>query len=61
MMASALAIWWGCSQREPGDDVTTRLLHHQAALTDEEMVHQLLALYGAGIEPMLNLVSIRCG
>ncbi|MBC7301158.1 MAG: cytochrome P450 [Nocardia sp.] len=56
LLASALADLVGLRQREPGDDVATRLLQHRAALTDEEMVHQLLVLYGAGIEPMLNLV-----
>ncbi len=56
LLASALSDLVSLRQREPGDDVATRLLHHPAALTDEEMVHQLLVLYGAGIEPMLNLV-----
>ncbi len=56
LLATALADLVGLRQREPGDDVATRLLQHRAALTDEEMVHQLLVLYGAGIEPMLNLV-----
>lgn len=56
LLASALSDLVELRQREPGDDVATRLLHHPAALTDEEMVHQLLVLYGAGIEPMLNLV-----
>ncbi|MFC9660541.1 cytochrome P450 [Nocardia sp. NPDC127606] len=56
LLASALADLVGLRQREPGDDVATRLLQHPATLTDEEMVHQLLVLYGAGIEPMLNLV-----
>ncbi|MGY0498651.1 cytochrome P450 [Nocardia sp. FBN12] len=56
LLAAALADLVGLRQREPGDDVATRLLQHHAALTDEEMVHQLLVLYGAGIEPMLNLV-----
>lgn len=56
LLASALSDLVALRQREPGDDVATRLLHHPAALTDEEMVHQLLVLYGAGIEPMLNLV-----
>lgn len=56
LLATALADLVALRQREPGDDVATRLLHHPAALTDEEMVHQLLVLYGAGIEPMLNLV-----
>ncbi|WP_410875654.1 cytochrome P450 [Nocardia sp. A7] len=56
LLATALADLVGLRQREPGDDVATRLLQHPAALSDEEMVHQLLVLYGAGIEPMLNLV-----
>ncbi|WP_336082085.1 cytochrome P450 [Nocardia sp. SSK8] len=56
LLASALSDLVVLRQREPGDDVATRLLHHPAALTDEELVHQLLVLYGAGIEPMLNLV-----
>ncbi|MFC4372822.1 cytochrome P450 [Nocardia halotolerans] len=56
LLASALADLVGLRKREPGDDVATRLLHHPAALTDDELVHQLLVLYGAGIEPMLNLV-----
>ncbi|GAB4585805.1 cytochrome P450 family protein [Nocardia sp. IFM 10818] len=41
---------------QPGDDVTTRMLHHPADLTDTEMVHQLATLYGAGIEPQQNLI-----
>ncbi|WP_433598926.1 cytochrome P450 [Nocardia sp. CA-135953] len=41
---------------EPGDDITTRMLRHSAALTDTEMVHQLGTLYGAGIEPQRNLI-----
>lgn len=40
----------------PGDDITSRLLAHHAGLSDEEMVHQLVVLYGAGIEPMLNSI-----
>ncbi|MRH91741.1 cytochrome P450 [Nocardia sp. SYP-A9097] len=40
----------------PGDDVTTRLLRHPAELTENEMVHQLATLYGAGIEPQQNLI-----
>ncbi|MEV6561530.1 cytochrome P450 [Nocardia sp. NPDC051756] len=40
----------------PGEDVTTRLLTHQVALDDLELVHQLVVLYGAGIEPLQNLI-----
>ncbi|WP_039799817.1 cytochrome P450 [Nocardia araoensis] len=41
---------------DPGDDITTRMLRHSSGLTDTEMVHQLGTLYGAGIEPQLNLI-----
>ncbi|MFJ3207955.1 cytochrome P450 [Streptomyces flaveolus] len=42
---------------KPGDDVTSWLMQHQARLTDEEMVHQLALLLGAGAEPLRNLVG----
>ncbi|MGW2825569.1 cytochrome P450 [Streptomyces sp. NPDC001443] len=41
----------------PGDDVTSWLMKHPAALTDEEMVHQLALLLGAGAEPLRNLIA----
>ncbi|MGW0883699.1 cytochrome P450 [Streptomyces sp. NPDC002671] len=41
----------------PGDDVTSWLMQHQARLTDEEMVHQLALLLGAGAEPLRNLIG----
>ncbi|MFI9508672.1 cytochrome P450 [Nocardia sp. NPDC052566] len=41
---------------DPGDDVTTRMVHHPSELSDTEMVHQLATLYGAGIEPQQNLI-----
>ncbi|MEU1523684.1 cytochrome P450 [Nocardia rhamnosiphila] len=41
---------------EPGDDVTTRLLHHSAALDATEMTHQVIALYGVGMGPMQSLI-----
>lgn len=40
----------------PGDDVVTRLLQDPAELDDEEMLHQVLSFYGAGIEPLQNLI-----
>ncbi|WP_077797337.1 cytochrome P450 [Streptomyces sp. JHA26] len=42
---------------KPGDDVTSWLMQHQAALSDEEMVHQLALLLGAGAEPLRNLIG----
>ena len=44
-------------RRHPADDITSRLLAHSAQLTDEEMSHQLVTLYGAGIEPLTNLIA----
>ncbi|MGW0179665.1 cytochrome P450 [Nocardia sp. NPDC003345] len=41
---------------EPGNDVATRLLQHETGLSDEELIHQLVTLYGAGIEPPHNLI-----
>ncbi|RDI69214.1 cytochrome P450 [Nocardia pseudobrasiliensis] len=42
---------------EPGDDVTSRLAHHPANLSDEEMLYQLVSFYGAGLEPQQNLIT----
>lgn len=42
---------------EPGDDVTSRMAHHPANLNDEEMLYQLVSFYGAGLEPMQNLIA----
>ncbi|MFD7319793.1 cytochrome P450 [Streptomyces sp. NPDC059875] len=41
----------------PGEDVTSWLLQHQARLTDEEMVHQVALLLGAGTDPLGNLIG----
>ncbi|WP_308188395.1 cytochrome P450 [Nocardia australiensis] len=41
----------------PADDVTTRMVQHPAGLSDEEMVHQLVLLFAAGVEPPLNLIA----
>ncbi|RPE33704.1 cytochrome P450 [Kitasatospora cineracea] len=41
----------------PGEDVASWLLQHHAKLTDEEMVHQLSLLLGAGVEPLGNLLG----
>lgn len=40
----------------PGDDVTTRMMRHPSALTEPEIVNQVGTLYGAGIEPLQNLI-----
>ncbi|MFF0501281.1 cytochrome P450 [Nocardia aobensis] len=40
----------------PGNDITSRLLTHPTGLDDAELVHQIVVLYGAGIEPLQNLI-----
>ncbi|MEW2487255.1 cytochrome P450 [Streptomyces sp. NPDC048411] len=42
---------------EPGEDVTSWLMQHEAGLTDEEMIHQLVMLIGAGTEPTQNIIA----
>ncbi|KRV48966.1 cytochrome [Wenjunlia vitaminophila] len=44
-------------RRKPGPDVTSWLMAHPAQLTDEEMLHQLVLLLGAGTEPQQNLIA----
>jgi cytochrome P450 len=43
-------------RKEPGHDVTSWLAAHPVQLTDEEMMHQILTLLGAGTEPTQNLI-----
>lgn len=57
LFVRALAELVSLKRRSPGDDVTTRLVMHAANLTDEELVHQLVTIYGAGIEPLTNLIA----
>lgn len=56
-MGEALLDLTALKRARPGDDVTTRLVQHPAALSDEEMVHQLVLLFAAGVEPPLNLIA----
>lgn len=44
-------------REKPGADMTSWLMAHPAGLTDEEMVHQLALLMGAGTEPQQNLIA----
>ncbi|WP_236062144.1 cytochrome P450 [Actinacidiphila acididurans] len=41
---------------KPRADVTSWLMAHPAQLSDEEMMHQLVVLMGAGTEPQQNLI-----
>ncbi|NYV72815.1 cytochrome P450 [Streptomyces sp. UH6] len=56
ILAQAVADLVALRRHTPGDDVTTRLLAHDTRLDDLEMVHQVITLYGAGIEPLTHLI-----
>lgn len=47
----------GIKRRTPGQDVTTWLIEHRAALADEELVHQLMLIIAAGNAPTADLMS----
>jgi cytochrome P450 len=57
MLAQAVADLVEHKRVEPGEDITSRLLRHPAALDAAEMIHQIAVLYGAGIEPLQNLIA----
>ncbi|MHB1593283.1 MAG: cytochrome P450 [Streptosporangiaceae bacterium] len=56
IMRDAVLELVGLKRRQPGNDVTSWLAAHPVRLTDEEMMHQILTLLGAGTEPLQNLV-----
>ncbi|MEO3976383.1 cytochrome P450 [Streptomyces sp. CAU 1734] len=41
----------------PGEDITSALLHHPAALTDEEVLHNLVVMFVAGQQTTVNWIS----
>jgi cytochrome P450 len=57
MIKDALMELIQLKRAHPGDDVTSRLAHHPAALDDVEVFAQLMSFYGAGFEAQRNLVT----
>lgn len=55
-LVAALADLIALRREEPGNDITSRLLRHSASLDQAEMIAQLVSFYGAGIEPLQNLI-----
>ncbi|MFJ9349087.1 cytochrome P450 [Streptomyces sp. NPDC101237] len=51
-LGGALAELIALKRREPGEDLTTRLMVHSARLTDEEVLHQLVTLLSGGTAPL---------
>ncbi|THA23630.1 cytochrome P450 [Streptomyces sp. RKND-216] len=56
-LANCLGDLVAAKRRTPGADVTSWLLNHSAALSDEETIHQLVALLGAGTAPQSAWIS----
>jgi cytochrome P450 len=47
----------GLKRAHPGADVPSWLMAHPARLTNDELMHQVLTLMGAGTEPQANLIA----
>ncbi|MFG2137275.1 cytochrome P450 [Streptomyces sp. NPDC048650] len=56
-LAQCLGELIGRKRGAPGADVTSWMMAHPAGLTDEEMVHQLVVLIGAGTVPQSAWIS----
>lgn len=57
VLGGALLELIALKRREPGDDVTSRLLQHRAGLTDEETMHQLIPVLSGGTLPLTAAIS----
>ncbi|MFE4653335.1 cytochrome P450 [Streptomyces sp. NPDC056707] len=57
MLSQGLVDLVSLKRSKPGADATSWMMAHPAQLTDEEMVHQLAMLLGAGSEPQQNLIA----
>ncbi|MFJ1461125.1 cytochrome P450 [Nocardia sp. N2S4-5] len=57
MLLEALQEHIAYKRAHPGNDITSRLIGHPAGLDDAEMVHQLVTLYAAGVEPGVHLIA----
>jgi cytochrome P450 len=44
-------------RRQRGNDITSRLVDHSHQLSDDELLHQLIVMMGAGVEPVGNWIA----
>ncbi|WP_244501152.1 cytochrome P450 [Streptomyces sp. TP-A0874] len=56
LLVEALSGLVALKRQQPAADVTSWMMAHPAQLNDEEMIHQLILLMGAGTEPQQNLI-----
>jgi cytochrome P450 len=57
VLGTALAELIALKHRQPGTDLTTRLMQHHAQLTDEEVLHQLVTLLSGGTAPLTAAIG----
>ncbi|EGX59249.1 cytochrome P450 [Streptomyces zinciresistens K42] len=57
VLGTALSELIALKHRQPGDDLTTKLMQHPARLTDEEVLHQLVTLLSGGTAPLAAAVA----
>ncbi|MEU5050477.1 cytochrome P450 [Streptomyces sp. NPDC021096] len=57
LITSSLLELIALKREHPGADMTSWLMAHPVQLGDEEMLHQLVVLIGAGTEPQQNLIA----
>ena len=56
-LTTALLELIALKRREPAQDMASWMIAHPAELTDEEILHQLFLMLGAGTEPEANLIA----
>ncbi|WP_225835721.1 cytochrome P450 [Streptomyces sp. NK08204] len=57
VLGEALMELIALKRREPGHDLTTRLMQHSAELTDDEVLHQLVTLLSGGTAPLSAVIG----
>lgn len=57
ILAGALAELIALKRRQPGEDLTTKLMVHSARLSDEEVLHQLVTLLSGGTAPLAAAIG----
>ncbi|MFQ6398529.1 cytochrome P450 [Nocardia sp. KC 131] len=56
MLSEALLEVVALKRAEPGDDMVTRFVQHPADLSEEEILVNVISMYGAALEPQQNLI-----
>ncbi len=57
VLGAALFELIALKRRQPGEDLTTRLMVHASRLNDEEMLHQLVTLLSGGTAPLSAMIG----